>query len=372
MKLLKRLLKVFTAFVVLLVAVTFFFMQQKPFGKLPSGIRLGKIKSSPHYKKEGFENLISTPMLAENTSYWSMMFKFFGSVKGRTPAAALPFIKTDLQRLPVSGKPRITWFGHSTYLISLNGKNILVDPVFSRRASPVQYAGMKSYEGTNEYAAADMPDIDLVVISHDHYDHLDYNSIVHLAAKTKKFCTPLGVGEHLVHWGIDNTKITELDWWQSNDILAGIEIIATPARHFSGRGFTRNKTLWASFVIRTADYRLFIGGDSGYDDSFKQIGKKYGPFDIAMLECGQYDVQWPYVHMMPEETVQASIDLQARVLMPVHWGKFTLALHPWKEPVERLTRKAKSLGVQTVTPVIGQPFAVAATSPENPWWNKVD
>ena len=341
MRLLYRIFKILFGFVLFLTIITFLFMQQKPFGKLPSGARLEKIEASAHYKKDRFENIIPTPMLSKESSYWAMMAKFLGNGKERSPVGALPFRKTDLKTMTASDKPRITWFGHSSYLISLHGKNILVDPVFSRRASPVQYAGMKSYEGTNEYTAEDMPDIDLVIISHDHYDHLDYQSIIQLESKSKQFCTPLGVGQHLIHWGIEEDRITELDWWEKRDLLPGIEVIATPARHFSGRGLIRNKTLWASFVLRSDDYRIFIGGDSGYDDSFKEIGNKYGPFDIAMLESGQYDIQWPYVHMMPEETVQASIDLQAKVLMPVHWAKFTLALHPWKEPIERLTVKAK-------------------------------
>jgi L-ascorbate metabolism protein UlaG (beta-lactamase superfamily) len=286
----------------------------------------------------------------------------------RSPLTTLPFVKTDL-RLNSGDKARLVWFGHSSFLITTRHTNILVDPVFSRRASPVQYAGMKSYEGTNEYSAADMPEIDLLLISHDHYDHLDYNTIIQLKEKVKRFCVPLGVGEHLRHWGVDESKITELDWWQATEEIAGVKVIATPARHFSGRGFVNNKTLWASFVLQFNEYNIFIGGDSGYDKAFAEIGEKYGPFDLALLECGQYDLQWPLIHMMPEEVVQASIDLRAEILMPVHWSKFTLALHPWKEPVTRLLKEARLKNVTTTTPRIGEAVWLKDGYPVTEWWH---
>jgi L-ascorbate metabolism protein UlaG (beta-lactamase superfamily) len=343
------------------------FMQQKPFGKLPSGAHLEKIKGSPQYRSGRFQNLLETPMMAEGASYFNLMTKFMGKGVDRSPSRTLPFVKTDLTSTPAD-KARLVWFGHSSFLISTKSINILVDPVFSRRASPVQYAGMKSYEGTNEYGAADMPEIDLLLISHDHYDHLDYNTIIQLKEKVKRFCVPLGVGEHLRHWGVDASKITELDWWQISEETAGVKVIATPARHFSGRGFVNNKTLWASFVLKFPAYNIFVGGDSGYDNSFAEIGKKYGPFDVALLECGQYDKQWPFIHMMPEEVVQASIDLRAEVLMPVHWSKFTLALHPWKEPVTRLLKEARVKNVTTTTPVIGEAVWLKNSYPATEWW----
>jgi L-ascorbate metabolism protein UlaG (beta-lactamase superfamily) len=352
---------------VLIILIVFVFMQQKSFGKLPSGTRLEKIQTSPNYQNGRFENLVETPLMAQGSSYWKMLTKFVRKGVDRAPVNPLPFVKTDLiSTLPE--QTRIVWFGHSSYLISTAGKHILVDPLFSRRASPVQFAGMKSYEGTNAYSTADMPPIDLLIISHDHYDHLDYGSIVALQSKVKLFCTPLGVGQHLIHWGVDPGKVIELDWWETDHSLPGFEVIATPARHFSGRGFSNNKTLWASFVLKTKDSRIFVGGDSGYDDSFKAIGEKLGPFDIAMLECGQYDVQWPYIHMMPEQVAQASLDLKARVLMPVHWAKFSLALHPWKEPIERLTRRAAVMGITVTTPLIGEPVVLNSEYPSSRWW----
>lgn len=306
-------------------------------------------------------------MLAEGTSYVKMLSKYFFS-KGidREPAAPLPHIKTDLKKL--SAQPAMVWFGHSSYLISIGDKKVLVDPVFSERPSPVQYAGSKSYNGTMVYTADDLPEIDLLIISHDHYDHLDYNTIVKLKDKAKVFCTPLGVGSHLVHWGVPQERIYELDWWQSINPIPGIDLVATPARHFSGRGFVNNKTLWASYVLNAEGKSIFIGGDSGYDDSFKEIGEKYGPFNIAMLECGQYDKQWPYIHMMPEESVQASVDLKAKVYMPVHWAKFRLALHPWREPVVRALAHAAKLNVVATTPRIGEVIYLDNIPATTSWW----
>ena len=263
-------------------------------------------------------------------------------------------------------KPVIVWFGHSSYFIHINGKNILVDPVFSGYASPFSFTG-KSFKGSDVFTVDDLPAIDLLILTHDHYDHLDYTTVRKLRSKTKAICTSAGVGSHLRYWGIDPAIITEFDWWDRKQI-AEITLIAAPARHFSGRSLVRNKTLWSSFILIAGDYRVYIGADSGYDSHFKTIGEKYGPFDIAILECGQYNEWWPYIHMMPEETVQASIDLKAKVLMPVHWGKFALGLHPWDEPVTRVVAKAKELNVQITTPLIGQPVILNESLPAKQWW----
>jgi len=307
-------------------------------------------------------------MIADGTSYFRLAFNFFGKGIDRAPGTVLPSVRTDLKTLPDEA-PTIIWFGHSSYMIRLQGKNILVDPVFSKRASPVQYMGVKSFDVSTPYFAEDLPTIDLMIITHDHYDHLDYNSILKLQHNVKAYYTALGVGEHLVYWGIDESRIHEFDWWEGETVLPGIELMATPTRHFSGRGFTRNKTLWASFILKTNSHCLFLGGDSGYDETFKTIGNKYGPFDLAILECGQYNTMWPNIHMMPEETVLASIDLRAKMFMPVHWGKFTLALHPWKEPVERALKQATLLNAKMITPMIGEPVVLNKVLPQTRWWN---
>ena len=367
MRIFKTIFKTVLTIVLALTLIIFLFMQQKSFGKLPTGKRLERIKQSSNYKDGSFKNLLPTEMIAKGVSYPKLMIDFFFS-KGvnREPSVTLPSIRTNLQSLP--DQPSIIWFGHSSYLITVNGKNILVDPVFSEYASPVQYFGSKNYAFETPFAIEDFPPLDLVVISHDHYDHLDYNTILKLKSKTKMFCTGLGIGEHLAYWGVEEDKITEFDWWNGGTVQPGIELTATPARHFSGRGFKRFQTLWSSFVLKTGGYTIFIGGDSGYDESFKKIGEKYGPFDLVMLECGQYDKQWPYIHMMPEETVQASIDLNSKVLMPVHWGKFTLSLHPWKEPVERAVKAAVELKINMTTPMMGERLRLDSMTLGSPWW----
>ncbi len=353
--------------IITLSLATALFMQQKSFGKLPSGQALDRIKKSKQYKDGSFENIEKTKLLAEGASYFGMASKYFAKAVGREPVRDLPSVKTDLKSLAPEN-PSIVWFGHSSFLISIGGRKILSDPVFSDRPSPVQYAGSKSYPGTRVYGSANIPDLDVIIISHDHYDHLDYNTILELKDRTKLFCVPIGVGEHLRYWGVAPEKIREFDWWEGEQVAPGIDLTCTPARHFSGRGFRRNKTLWASYVLKTGGYTIFVGGDSGYDKSFKAIGDAYGPFDIAMVECGQYDPQWPDIHMTPEHTVQASIDLKAKLLLPVHWGKFTLALHPWKDPIERATAEATRLGVKLTTPLIGQPIVLTSDYPAKRWW----
>ncbi len=214
----------------------------------------------------------------------------------------------------------------------------------------------------------DFPDPDMVLITHDHFDHLDYETILKLKSRAKHFYTSLGVASHLVSWGVDREKITELDWWEEASQVEGIKWIAAPARHFSGRTFKRNRTLWSSFILETSGYRIYLGGDSGYDTHFKEIGERYGPFDLALLECGQYNPLWANIHMMPEETVQAALDLKSKLLLPVHWGKFTLSLHPWTDPIQRVTKEAALKGVAITTPMIGEPLVISEDYPVKHWW----
>lgn len=359
--------------ILLIILATFsgggyLFMQQKQFGTDPSGARLERIKKSPNYKDGSFHNQHETPVMAKDVSMFKVMSAYLKKIPGREPDHKLPSVKTDLKNLQ-SDKPVIVWFGHSSYFIHLNGKNILVDPVFSGNASPVSYFG-KNYDGSNVYHAEDFPELDLVLITHDHYDHLDYKTILKLKEKTKHFYTSLGVGAHLAYWGIDESKITEFDWWDEIPFDSNVTCIAAPARHFSGRKFARGKTLWASYILKTPQFKLYLGGDSGYDTHFKEIGEKYGPFDMAMLECGQYNTYWPNIHMQPEETAQAAHDLGARVLLPVHWSKFTLALHPWTEPITRLTQAARERHISITTPLIGEPVVIDSIYPARAWWDK--
>jgi L-ascorbate metabolism protein UlaG (beta-lactamase superfamily) len=341
-------------------------MSLKITGSLPSGQHLERLKQSPHFKTKGFENLSVTPMMAEDASYWKMTKDFFKKNKDAAPAQKLPSVKTDLNTLHPE-EPVIIWFGHSSYFIRMAGKNFLVDPVFSGNAAPLSFM-VKAFSGSDVYKAEDMPLIDYLILTHDHYDHLDYKTILKLKKKVKAIYCSLGISSHLKHWGIDTGIITELDWWEEQQLDEVITLAATPARHFSGRGIKRAQTLWSSFVLKTAAHRLFLGGDSGYDSHFKTIGEKYGPFDIALLEAGQYNKMWPLIHMMPEETVQAAADLQAKLLLPVHWGKFSLAMHAWNEPVKRVLARAQELNIPVRTPMIGEPTVLGTTYAINNWW----
>lgn len=336
-------------------------------GRLPSGKHLEKLKQSPNYKKGAFQNLSLTPMMASDASYWKMMKEFFKKSKDTAPPGLVPSVKTDLHKLN-SSEPVIIWFGHSSYMICIDNKNFLIDPVFSGNAAPLSFM-VKAFPGSNIYKADDMPAIDYLVLTHDHYDHLDFKTIRKLRNKVEKIYCSLGISSHLKHWGVDISKITEMDWWETQLLEENISLTAAPARHFSGRGLKRNQTLWSSFILRSSKHNLYLGGDSGYDSHFKEIGNKQGPFDIAILEAGQYNTMWPLIHMMPEETVQAAVDLKAKSLLPVHWGKFTLAMHSWTDPVIRVLAKAEELNMKVLTPKIGQPFMLNDNFQSETWWN---
>jgi L-ascorbate metabolism protein UlaG (beta-lactamase superfamily) len=357
-------------------------------GKSPAGPRLQRILRSSHYRDGSFQNPIPTEVALKDTTIWKMLKEYRHRPADSTPPKPLPSIRTDLNSLPTN-QPTIVWFGHSSYLLKLGPTHILVDPVFSGNASPFSFFA-KAYPGADIYKPADMPaTLEAILLTHDHYDHLDYKTILELNPRTNHFYTSLGVGAHLEFWGIPTEKITELDWGETVNIdpaglptTAGnpaMHLTATPARHFSGRTFKRGKAAWSSFVLNAPDpdspapnrLNLFLGGDSGYGPHFKTIGDQYGPFDLAILECGQYGVHWPYIHMLPEETVRAALDLKAKTLLPVHWAKFTLALHPWNEPIRRVVTAAKSANLPITTPRIGEPVIINHDYPIEPWYNIV-
>ena len=322
-------------------------------GKSPSGKRLERIKNSPNYKNGAFQNIEPTEAILKDASMPKMLKEiFFNRPANLSPAIDVTAFKIDLTKLSDT-KSSIVWFGHSSYYINHHGFKILVDPVLSGHASPFS-SMVKAFKGADIYKAEDIPEIDLLLITHDHYDHLDYKVVLKLKHKFKKVLTALGVGSHLEYWGIDSNKIVELDWWESYRANENIEFTSTPSRHFSGRTLKRANTLWSSFVLDLGNKKIFLGGDSGYDSQFKKIGEKYGPFELAILDCAQYGANWPYIHMVPEQTTQAALDLQAKVLLPVHWGKFALANHPWTEPIERINKSAEFLKVFVNVPVIGQ------------------
>ena len=341
-------------------------MSVKITGRLPSGKHLELLKKSRNYKLGAFQNLSPTPMKPEGISYWRMIKEFMKKHPETAPPGKLPFVRTDLRELNTPD-PVVIWFGHSSYFIRIANKNFLIDPVLSGNAAPLSFM-VKAFPGSNEYKAEDMPPIDYLVLTHDHYDHLDFKTIRKLKNKTGRIFCSLGISSHLKHWGIAGEKITEMDWWQTELLDEGLQLTAAPARHFSGRGIKRGQTLWSSFILKTPAHNLYLGGDSGYDTHFKEIGEKYGPFDLAILEAGQYNTMWPLIHMMPEETVQAAVDLGAKMLLPVHWGKFRLGMHPWNEPVKRIVAKAQELKMLVVTPKIGEPVVINGVSDSGNWW----
>lgn len=328
-------------------------MHQPQFGKPSSGERLGRIKKSPHFKDGQFHNLSNTPALTEGTSYYRVLKEFFFLKSKRgTPGMALPSRTADLLHLDKE-KDVLVWFGHSSYFMQIDGKRVLVDPVFSGSASPVKFT-TRSFKGSDLYMAPAIPEIDYLFITHDHWDHLDYETIKKLKPKIKKVITGLGVGAHLEYWGYDKNIIIEKDWNEEVLLEEGFTLNTAPTRHFSGRGFKRNATLWMSYIFKTPSMNIFIGGDSGYDSHFTEIGKKFGPFDLAILENGQYDKNWKYIHMMPEEVVQAAQELKAKILLSVHWSKFSLSLHAWDEPMIRLIKEARRKGLPVLHPMIGE------------------
>jgi L-ascorbate metabolism protein UlaG (beta-lactamase superfamily) len=342
----------------------------KAIGKLPAGRRLQRIKKSVQYREGIFHNILETPLMAKGVSYLKLFRDYFKKHPEQEPVSPIPFVKNNLHALPAT-YPVVVWLGHSSYFIMVNGFNILVDPVFSNNPSPISWLGKKAFITTHSPTAEDFPVIDLLIITHDHYDHLDYKAIMELDSKVKQYCTSLGVGAHLEYWGIGEDRIVELDWWENHSFGYELQVTATPARHFSGRGLKRNQTLWSSFVIKSLGTSIFCGGDSGYDDTFKTVGEMYGPFDMAILDCAQYDDRWPHVHMVPEQTVQACINLNAKWLLPVHWAKFALAYHPWKEPLERLTRASKLLNVSVTTPKPGELIILEVEVPRAKWWEAI-
>lgn len=359
-------MQTFIIIVLLLGGAAWFYLNRPIFGKLPSGQRLQRVEASPNYKGGKFVNLEHTPDFGPGIGMWDVIKAMPNRPANGTPSKPLPSVKTNLATLGQGTS--IVWFGHSSYLFKQDNFTLLVDPVFSGNASPVSFFA-KSFDGTNTYSTADMPMLDVLLLTHDHYDHLDYETIFALKGKFKTIVTSLGVGAHLEHWGIPTEQIIELDWNQQSQLPNGFSITAVPARHFSGRLFTRAQSIWSAFVLETPNKKFFLGGDSGFGNHFEEIGKKHGPFHLALLECGQYNAMWPYIHMTPEEVVKAGMALKAEVIMPVHWGKFALAMHNWNEPPQRFVAAAKVAQVKYTIPQIGQPVVVDSHYPDSVWWD---
>ena len=352
-----------------MVAVAFVGLSPQLGGKATKAEQAHYAKSG-HYRDGEFVNLEPT-RVATGKSFAAMVWKFlFRKDPRATPPGPLPTQELDSLSITrkTPGLVRVTWFGHSASLVEMAGLNILLDPMLSVKMGPVSWATPKRYNPRLAITPEQLPAIDAVLISHDHYDHLDYQTIRKIKDKVGHFYVPLGIGPHLRAWGVASERITELNWGDSVR-LPGLVLRCTPSRHFSGRGLgNRNSTLWSSWVLQSATKRIFYTGDGGYGPHFAAIGAAYGPFDLALVECGQYDADWAEIHMQPEQSVQAARDVRAAVMLPVHWGAFTESLHPWNEPVKRATAEAARLGQVITTPHLGEPVTLGAALPKERWW----
>ena len=341
-------------------------------GKRPGGDSLARIKKDRLYRGGKFENPVQTKMIAPG-GFWRMMSNWVGGKQVRTPRKPLPIIKpdpADLVKTPASGLA-ITWLGHASVLVQMDEYRVLTDPVFSERVTPVPGVGPRRFHPV-PVAVEDLPPIHAVVISHDHYDHLDMASIKQLIPITGTFIVPLGVGAHLRAWDVPEERIVELGWWEHHRVGKGLIVVATPARHFSGRGaLDRNKTQWASFAFLGRKRRVFFGGDTGIFDGFKQIGQHLGPFDATLMPIGAYNEGWSAIHLNPEEAVAAHQDVRGKLLLPIHWGTFNLAFHAWTEPAERLLEATRAAGVKVSVPRPGQRFSVDRAPIPSRWWPRV-
>lgn len=343
-----------------------FYGMSPQFGGRHHPDRKTRMAASEHFHKGRFKNLHRTPLLGSLPNRLKAVMDYAVLRGERIPSRDIPVVPLVLDDQETAS--RVFWLGHSTVLIRLAGKTVLTDPVLSHRASPLKVAGPKSFYNPASVSPERLSRIDVMVITHDHYDHLDYKAIRTLDGRTRAYVVPLGVGSHLEAWGVRPDKIHECDWWEKVEV-DGIFFTAAPTRHFSGRGpFDRFKTLWAAFVIERAGKRLFFGGDSGYDPCFEEIGNRLGPFDLTFLECGAYSPYWPNVHMLPEDAVKAHGELKGRVLMPIHWARFNLSVHDWTEPVERLLARSEKDGVRVATPMIGKGYDVDGDPETTRWW----
>lgn len=357
--------------IALLVLTVAIFINVSPqFGASISKEQKAAFANSKNYHDGKFNNLGNVEMSMGFKKMSKALIKFVSSHPNTIPVNAIPVQETDASSIAqYAGPTRFIWFGHSTFLLQINGKNILIDPMFSDVPAPHPMLGTKRFSKKLPIQIEALPHIDAVILSHDHYDHLDYGSIISLKDKVNTFYTPLGVGSHLQEWGIPSQRIVEMDWYDEV-VLDDLVFKCTPAQHFSGRGLTdRAATLWSSWILKSPTENIFFSGDSGYGSHFKEIGDKYGPFDMALIECGQYDVMWQEIHMMPEQTAKAAMDLKAKAMMPIHWGAFKLATHEWNEPVKRLSESIKHSEITLVIPIIGESVQLINLKPNtSSWW----
>ena len=351
------------------------FTQRPEFGRLPQGERLARLEASTHYVNGRFQNLVPVQVMNEQNgeNRFVAMAKFlFGDKSHLSPKQVMLSKKTDLRSLNQHDDV-VVWLGHSSFFMQLGGYRILIDPVFSPYASPLFFIN-KAFPGSNVYTAEDMPAIDVLAISHDHWDHLDYPTIMALKPKVKNIVCPLGVGEYLEGWGFAKELLHEEDWDTEIKLAADLSVHILPSQHFSGRFLTANPTLWCGFAFVTPQRKVYYTGDGGYGEHFKAIGKKFGGFDLMLGENGQYNMAWHAIHMLPEETAQAAVDVGARQLLPAHGGKFALSRHPWQEPYRELSKASQGKGYQLLTPEIGELAYIDGQKNDSftPWWENME
>ena len=358
-----------TRILTLMIITAVFLLACMSMGDDPSGDRLQRIVNSTQYNsdEEQFQNPNDTP-LATGRPMTTILYDYFFNGEERISSSKLPEDPPKLSEFESKSENiRFVWFGHSTILLEIDSIRILIDPVFSNYASPIPFM-IKRFQAP-VFNIDEINDIDLILISHDHYDHLDYETISKLKTRKLHYLVPLGVGAHLESWGIDSSKIEELDWWETT-IFQGLNFTCTPAQHFSGRGlFNGNSSLWASWSIQGQTQNVFFSGDSGYGEHYKKIGNRLGPFDLTFLENGAYSLDWKFVHQLPEEGIQAHLDLKGKVMVPIHWGMFNLALHTWYEPIVRVSKEAKKQGVTLITPKLGQLISLKQNHVSQDWWS---
>lgn len=356
-------------FLIALVIGVVVYLQHPKFGRAPEGARLAAIKNSPNYVDGEFRYQIATPVFTEDKSFATVLMENLGSPGERPrPVGDIPVVKADFRSLDVH-EDMVMWLGHSSFYVQLAGQSILIDPVFSEVASPIPFVN-RAFAGTTAFSATDMPPIDHLLISHDHWDHLDYPSVTNLRPKVGQVVSGLGMGAYFQEWGFEPTRIVEGDWFDSVSLSDKVTLHFIPARHYSGRALTRNRTLWVGFVLETAHRRLLFSGDSGYGPHFAEIGKRFDGFDLVALDHGQYDSRWAYIHMTPEEAATAAEELGADALMPTHVGRFTLARHAWDEPLQRITVASKNRPYRLVTPKIGEAVNLSGRGSRTfpSWW----
>lgn len=363
--------------VLIAVAVLFigYFRFASRIGSNPMGDRKTRIAALPNYGNGVLNNAVPTNMDMPFGTMLGVLWEFIKGGADREPRETIPNVPFDRaawDALPDDGFA-FAWFGHSSLLLKVGPVTFLVDPVFGERASTFSFAGPKRFRYTEHMHVDLLPKVDVVLLSHDHYDHLCHETMVALVASGRllKYIAPLGVGAHLERWGVAPAAIAEKAWWEPTQV-GPVKLTLAPARHFSGRGLTnRFSTLWGSWAFEHNGQRIYFGADSGYSPTFKEVGDRLGPFDLAFLECGAYNERWPDIHMLPEQTAQAAVDAQARTLMPIHWAKYSLAMHAWKEPVERVSAKAKTLGLTVFTPRLGRIVRWPDQQASERWWDEV-